>query len=354
MNAVRKWFKKRTKENHLSRQRQSVKDCSTTAPLPDTPEAQQRQLQLQLQQQQPQQQDDVVNTVTERIVMQHQQQQQRRQHNHNDDIYEDEHDIASSNPPRSCWSCICCRHWFSSSAATTTTTTNLKHFMTRMETLTDTAPGTPLSAAGSISQSQLQTEIIATEQTPLLLLPQLPQEVKYDNHNALLHDSTIHDDQEMVTTDDNDMMVVLIMDLSVRRFELVALPRQTTVGQVLSGLPDAIQEEQLQALTFTGLMPIHAKDLHYYFNTNTDNHNANPKKALTAKRPRTYTLAARHKLPTTTNNNNAMPLLWVALTPRLTAAQGRQHAQQLLQNPIVQATLKLNGVDMSGWPEESK
>jgi len=235
-----------------------------------------------------------------------------------------------------------------------------------MEDLADTAPGTPFSATGStVSQQQRQedqNQIIMTEETPLLVPPLLNIDVKYYNiqHNQYKNNRynsrhptgdniyTVDDERngdESIDKDNNNnnnntsaalMMIILVLDVSIRRFELVAVPytRRMTVGHVLHDLlPDAIQEEQLQSLTFTGLMS---------FDLLNENHGNKMAKSSELSRPQRYYTSARQRLPSLPQTTNApSSLLWVATTSHLSVSQVQYQTGRLLQNPAVQMTVRM-------------
>ena len=182
---------------------------------------------------------------------------------------------------------------------------------------------------------------MATEDTPLLL---------HNNNNNNSPEKDENDpDMSMpfiISTHHTQPVVILILDVSVRRFELVALARTVRVAAVLELLPSVIVDEQLRTLKFTGLVEPHTADRY----------------------------GAATYLPPAVS-------WWVALTPRLTASQAVQHATQVVKDAAVQATvrvdmersrrneswtllrthvpyahsfmicpqLKRNGVDLSGW-----
>ena len=324
MNAVRKWFKRRSNEPQRQ-QRRRARPSEEAAAVQSPPEEEEEPPP-------PRQDGDDVNFIREEIIR-----EQYPQYNHNGNVYQDEH--YNEEAPHSCWSLICdclgqCFSRIRTPTTTTTTPRHSKHDWRKMESLTtDTAPGTPLSAAGSIARDMN----MLTETTPLLLQQQLPppqllpniNDVKYhDNSRDNTHKKNDNLDQEAINVnDDTNMMVVLVLDTSVRRFELVALPRTVnmTVGQVLQGiLPEAIQDEQLQTLTFTGLMPLDSKAV------------------FKSARLRTYTIP-RQRLPsntTTIRTTTTTNTLWVALTPSLTAFQAKHHARSLLQHSAVQSTVR--------------
>ena len=104
-------------------------------------------------------------------------------------------------------------------------------------------------------------------------------------------------------------VIVLLLDVQTRRFELVALQRSatcTTVKHVIQLLPTAIQDEALQNIKVVALVDRLGKERRGSF-----------------------------PLPT-------LPAwLVVAVTPHVSARQGIAHARKLLQDPQVQATVRV-------------
>lgn len=135
-----------------------------------------------------------------------------------------------------------------------------------------------------------------TEETPLI-----PNEPKLKNPPK--------DDTQAVLYN----TAVLVLDAADRRFELVALQRDTrittTVHSILQLLPQTVQDPSLQQLQFTGL-------------TNCRSQLLLPSKTLpVADSPRAS--------------------FFVALTPRLSASQGCKHARRIIQDAHIQETVRV-------------
>lgn len=182
------------------------------------------------------------------------------------------------------------------------------------ETIINTAPGT-LTSMGSLSQHHEMRSMV-NEETPLLLRAIVNDNGKTKNKHSACDQKPTNDSENFIHDALATMVVVLIMDVSTRRFELVAVPRTSEVAQLLSQLPHAIQDPALQNLYFTALTDLRAKRY-----------------------------GPRHRLPTDHT-------LWVALTPQLTTAQGHRHARQVLKDPDVQDTVskrELDRMEFTAW-----
>lgn len=152
-----------------------------------------------------------------------------------------------------------------------------------------------------------------------------------ENKNRDTNDETLTETSPLVTASstpkpyvkafsdekNNNTVVVMVLDVESRRFELVALHSVATVGQVLTLLPTTVQDKQLKACKFVALADC---------NTAPKDDGEAPVVEWNAER----------KLASA-----AVSLFYVALTAKASAKVAWQQAQKLLQDGNVRETVRV-------------